>query len=636
MTTEDNNLHKADGNQHQKTENNFELPHSSENSRDSNELNTSKDEYEEVPLRDYSSMNLESLYSEINHLLSHYPVNRISKAVNIIKREFNKKHKKEEEKKKDAFVEEGGNPNDFHFKSAEKEKFNHVLSEYKKQLSAFYKNLEQQQKQNLEKRHSLIDALKKLYQEPNDNNASLFSEFRRIRSEWHDAGRVPANSASDVFRTYYHHLDNFYEYLNLNKELQQLDFEHNLQKRYSIIERAQSLLEEDNIRKALNELQYLHKLWKEEAVPVAEEHREPTWNTFKDITHQIHDKKQEYFQQQKEKEVENQKIKEDVISELKNINESIEDNHKYFQNTIKVVEELRKNFMKTGRAPRSINQHLWDDFKDNLRSFNRRKNKFYKEMKGQQGENLAKKENLVKLANENKHREDWEEAVHFFKNIQKEWKNVGMVPKKQSNAVWKEFNAACNEFFQRFKNRNQKNLEELNENLESKKQFLKELDNVSFEGLEEEDVLKKATEVNKKWNKLGEVPRGEQEIEQKFKNELNSLLKEANENVDLSTIKRKIKVNQMKQSGDEDQRNMALRKIRSQMDEIRNELSKLENNLSFFGNADKNNPLLKNVHKDIQHKNEALDLLKKEYDSLKNISFDVPEEEENEQDTSEE
>src|SRR5690606_11974861 len=140
------------------------------------------------------------------------------------------------------------------------------------------------QKQNLTERLQIIDELKALYQEQHDNSSNIFNQFRKLKTRWHNAGPVPKAQAGNVFKTYFHHLDNFYEYLNLNKELRELDFVHNLEVRHSIIKRAEELIQEENVQKALNELQYLHRLWKEEAVPVAEELREPTWQKFKEFT----------------------------------------------------------------------------------------------------------------------------------------------------------------------------------------------------------------------------------------------------------------------------------------------------------------------------------------------------------------
>ncbi len=597
-------------------------------SRDAGELNTSKDEYEEIPMRDYSSMNFESLIAEINHLLSNYPVNRVSKAVNSIKKEFYKKDKADQKKKKAQYIEEGGEEQGFYHRNPSKDKFQHLLSEYKKQISAFYKNQEQKQKENLAKRQALIEELKSLYREESESNSALFSTFRRIKSDWHEAGRVPANEASNIFRTYYHHLDNFYEYLKFNKELQELDYEHNLKTRYTIIERAQGLLEEENIKKSLNELQYLHKLWKEEAVPVAEEHREPTWNTFKEITQQIHNRKQEFYDLQKEKEQENQQIKEQIIGQIKEILNNIENSHSFYQKNIKKVDGLRQNFIDSGRAPKTINQDLWDEFKKLLRDFNRSKNNYYKSMKSEQNENLQKKRDLAQRAKENVDRDDWDDAVDFFKEIQREWKQIGMVPRKYSNEIWKEFNSTCNDFFDRYKNRNKKDLAELQENLSQKEEYLKNIESTSFEGLDEEQLMEKAIKINKDWASLGAVPNRDREIENKFKKTLESKIKETGSDVDMSGLNTQIKVEKIKQSGDEDQQHDTLRKIRSQMADIRTELSQLENNLSFFANAEEDNPMLKNVHRDIQTRKDKLAQLQEEYNSIKSIRFDEAEAEE--------
>lgn len=623
MIHKDTNLPQADG---MEDETNIEKTTKSENgdNETKEEENADKphDYEEEIPTKNYATLSPESLISEVEYLVSHFSVNKISRNINNIRNAFEDKIKEDQKQKKEKFIEDGGQEEHFSYENPLVYKFRQNYSEYKKQLKVFYQNVEDQQKQNLEKRQQLIEDLKSLYQDPQESTSELFKEFRRIKKEWHDAGRVPNMQSADVFRNYYHHLDNFYEYLNLNKELQDLDYAHNLETRQSILSRTEKLLVEPNIQKAVNELQYLHKLWKEEAVPVAEEHREPTWNRFKELTQKIHDRKQELYADRKKVEEENANRKQSIIDEIHKINERVEDNHKFYQTELKSVEALRKEFMEIGRAPKALNNKLWNDFKNETKNFNKSKNNFYKKLKSEQSTNLDEKQALVQLAKDNHLREDWDEAVKLFKKIQSDWKNVGVVPRKFSQPLWKEFNQYCNIFFDNFKNRNKISDEVLNTNLEKKEEILNSLKKENWKDLSQDEVTDKSLKINSEWQNTGPISKENEGINKDFMSALQGKIKESGNDISVSNLQSKMKANRIKQSGDSNKQNEELRKIKSQIQELKVEMTHLENNLSFFSNADENNPLLKNVHNELDQKRSKIEKLQQEYDNIRRIKFE--------------
>ena len=411
----------------------------------------SEDEEEEVaavvdqiPLKNYSDLPLGVLIGEAKELLSNHPARLLREHFNQIRDAVKDKIEEDYQSKKEAFEEENPEATDFHYDNPIRKEFYAIYVDYKKQLDTFYKELEKTQQENLTERLQIIDDLKGLYLDNTQENTNIFTTFRNIKTRWHNAGPIPRAQAGNVFKTYFHHLDNFYEYLDLNKELRELDYAHNLEVRHKIIKRSEELVAEDNVQKALNELQYLHRLWKEEAVPVAEEHREPTWQIFKDLTNKIHERKSEISEKLKEEQDKNLKKKQEIIAEIQSLTqESTKKSHGEWQSGIRKLNALRESFLAVGRVPREFNQEMWNQFKTATRDFNHQKNEFYKTLKSEQQTNLDKKMELLKLAKEHAESTDWQESVQIIKRIQADWKKIGHVPRKFSDSIWKEFKEAC-------------------------------------------------------------------------------------------------------------------------------------------------------------------------------------------------
>ena len=480
------------------------------------------------------------------------------------------------------------------------------------------------QEKNLKEREAIIDELKALYTEPSQNNSHIFKRFRELKTRWHNAGRIPKAQAANLFRTYYFHLDNFNRFLDLNQELRKMDYEHNLEVRHSIIAKAKALLEEDNVQKALNDLQYLHRMWKEEAVPVAEEHREPTWQEFKELTGKIHDRKTELNQQITERQQQNLEKKQDVIARISNImKEEVPNSHNAWQKKIRDMKALRDEFFAIGRVPKEFNQSTWDAFKDASKDFNHEKNSFYKHLKDEQMENLEKKKKLVEIANEHKVSTDWNESVKVVKRIQAEWKTIGHVPRKYSDKIWKEFSEANNTFFDRYKNRNNEKVEKQQLNLELKEGILKEMEKAE-KPKEKEALLAWLNDYSIKWSAVGFVPNGKQDINRNFTSLTEKILTEAGLSKDaIESAQWESKVDHIKNNLDEHMLKNLKFDLRKQIDEVQKDVTQLQTNLAFFSNADDKNPLFKNAIQNIENKVNELKSLETRFDSLKHINLEA-------------
>lgn len=578
---------------------------------------------EEIPFKNYDELPVAVLIGEAKNLLKNHPARKLREHFHQIRDAVKKQLEEDEAAKKETFVEDGGEVLDFQYDHPSRKEFNAVFNDYRRQLDTYYKEQEKAQQENLKERLQIIDELKALYMEQNDESSNIFTQFRKLKTRWHNAGPIPKAQAGNVFKTYFHHLDNFYEYLDLNKELREMDYAHNLVVRESIIKRAEELVAEENVQKALNELQYLHRLWKEEAVPVAEELREPTWQKFKELTHKIHDRKSELGEKIKIEQEENLKKKQEILAEITKLTQNAEKkSHGEWQSGIKKLNNLRESFLAAGRVPKEFNQKMWDEFKTVTRDFNHAKNEFYKTLKSEQQTNLEKKQELLRIAKEHAQSTDWNASVQVIKKIQADWKKIGHVPRKYSDSIWKEFKDACNTFFDHYKERGNQANQQFEENFAKKEELLKEVNEFKPSGDAQQD-LNTINEFNVKWNSLGKVPASKMSINSDFNKTISELVKSfgLSQN-EIQDFKMASLVDQIKSGHDERLLDDEIRKARKTIDELEKEINQLETNVGFFANADQNSPLLKDVYRQIEEKRARLTDTEIRLRKLHRIDFD--------------
>ena len=287
-------------------------------------------------------------------------------------------------------------------------------------------------------KYSRIEDIKGLIDVSQSSNTT-YNKFKDLQEEWRKLGKVPAKEANNVWNNYRHHVENFYDFLHLNRDLRDRDYQHNLEKKQKLIKSAEALASEENLGRAFRELQALHKIWKEELGPVAKEYREVLWEQFSAATKVINDKRQVYNEQIEQELMLNFEAKQVIIAKIKEIFSAQNNTHNEWQKGVKEVEALREEFFKIGSVPRKLRNQSWTDFKTTVRNFNKTKNNFYKELKKSQSENLKKKKELVDIAVQNKDNEDLETTVVLMKNIQNQWKKTGHVSRKDSQKLWNDF-----------------------------------------------------------------------------------------------------------------------------------------------------------------------------------------------------
>jgi len=521
---------------------------------------------------------------------------------NALKEKANHSIHDEIEDKKHEYTDAGNAIENFSYEHPSQSKLSGLVHIFREKHDNFQKNQEEEQKKNLDHRQSIIERLKNLYTN-SEPGVNLFKSIREIKEEWSNSGQVAKSEFKILNNNYFHHLNQFYQMLDLNKEFLEQEYSHNLEKRQHIIARAKELENEPVVQKALNELQYLHKLWKEEAEPVSEEFREKTWEEFKEISNKIHERKTELSAAIETEQNANLEKKNEIIAEIKKLSEPKDNpNHTYWQNSIKRVEELRSEFLKTGSVPRKLSNNNWNDFKSTLRGFNTTKNNYYKSLKGSQQQNLDEKMKLIQTAKDNMHSEDWDIAVALFKKLQEDWKKIGHVPKSMTNKIWDEFRDACNTFFNNYREKSSASTDNWKENYKLKKDILEELKTIS----NDEGSIEKIEAIKTSWNNIGKVPRDKMAINSEFN----------------KTLREKLKLNkinelELKEEGlSENQLTDKARKIKNQISDLEAEIVKLENNLSFFKNPSKDNPLLRDTYNTIDDKKAHLETLKQNLHSI--------------------
>lgn len=567
-----------------------------------------------LEIESYSSKSLEELVVILKDVLEQNPVQHVKNTVETIKSEFNKKFGRLLADKKAEFLASGGNSIDFNFTSSVKVTYNNLLFDYKKRRDAYYKELDAKLNQNLDKRNEVISSLKKLIDEADAK--TMYKDFKEIQEKWRAIGPVPKSHYNDTWKIYHHHVERFYDLLNLSNDLRDLDFKYNLEEKLKIIEKAEALVNEPDVNNASKELQELHKTWKEDIGPVAREMREEVWQKFSDATKKIHDRRHEYFKEMRSKFQQIIDKKLEVIALLDAYDTSKNTSHNDWQKSIKEVEKLRQVYFNAGKLPYTKSEEVWQKFKKATKKFNTSKNTFYKKEKNEQQENLQKKLALIEVAESLKESTDWKKTTNIYKKIQADWKKIGHVPRKFSDDIWKKFKGACNHYFDRLTKEKNSISKEQEKVVEAKKEFLAKIK--AAKPASKEEVL----DIIDAWRKLGSLSKNANELKYKFNEEVDKMLESLSlDKKDVLMLKFTQLVDSYFADNDIDKLVSEQQFIRKKIEEIQKEIQQLENNLGFFSNANEDNPLVKNVKSQVENYKKDIAIWKLKMDYLKRLDF---------------
>ncbi|WP_158981041.1 MULTISPECIES: DUF349 domain-containing protein [unclassified Flavobacterium] len=582
-------------------------------------------ERHEIPMKDYDALALEELVEELKGFVSSDKALAFKDHIEEIKKAFLAKYNHLVEEKKEEFLAENQDPTEeFEYHSPLKSQFDKLYSQFREVKNAHFKSLQTNLKNNLENRLAIVEELKELIN-PQANIKDTLKHFNDLRERWNNAGAIPKDKYNHVWNNYHFHVENFYDYLHLDREARDLDFKHNLELKQKIVARVEELVLEKDVNKAFRELQDLHKIWKEDIGPVSREHRDAIWNQFSDLTKKMHDKREVLFENQRAVELANLENKKAIIAQIEVLATEKVNAHSQWLGQIEKVEALRTAFFSAGKVPSEVNEETWSAFKNAVRNFNSFKNSFYKDIKKDQNDNLAKKTALVAKAKALQESTDFAATTPIMKQIQEEWKEIGHVPRKYSDKIWKEFREACNHYFEHLKeHKKEENSEEVAA-FESKKTYLESLREFQLTGDHKTDLDAIKLHIEN-WKGFGKVPFARRHIEGKFNKILDALFEKLSlSKKDTDMMRFANRMDQLSESNDSRKLDSEKIFIMRKIEEVQNEIFQLENNIQFFANtrnAKKENSIVLEVRKNIAIHKESLDVWKEKLKQLKNIKIE--------------
>ena len=466
--------------------------------------------------------------------------------------------------------------------------FKEIYASYKKERAEYNRQLEKEREHNLALKEAVIADLKALLEKQEDVNAT-FPEFREIQNRWRAAGPVPAQNYRNLNETYQLYVEQFYDMVKINRELRDLDFRKNLEAKELFCDAAEKLAENDNVVEAFHELQKLHEQWKEYG-PVAKEYREQIWERFKAVTAVINRKYQAFFEGLKEQQNDNllkktalcEKVEEIAAREVKDSNE--------WNVFSKEIEDIQQEWRTIGFASKKDNQKIYDRFRAACDSFYGRKRDFYNTYKESINANLERKIALCEEAEQLKSSTEWKKATDQFINLQKQWKEIGAVPRKKSEQLWKRFRAACDEFFAE-RDKNAKPENDFYGNLKAKQRMIEEIKAYELKG-DDSDVAA-MQEFQKKWQEIGFVPFKE-------KDKVAQAYKEA-----MAKFPSPNRGNNRRGRGGKPQLSEKERLIQK-YNQLEQDVVTYENNIGFFSMSKNSEPLIRQMQERIAQVKEEL------------------------------
>ena len=377
--------------------------------------------------------------------------------------------------------------------------FKSLYNDYKKERAEFNRQLEKEREDNLAAKQGVIEELRTLVEKQEDVGSS-FPAFREIQNRWRSIGPVPAQNYRDVNDTYQYYVEKFYDMVKINRDLRDLDFKKNLEAKEAFCEAAEKLSQNENVVEAFRELQKLHEQWKEFG-PVAKEFRDSIWERFKAATAVINKRYQGYFEEQKSKQADNLVAKQKLCELVEEIAEKEVSSSNEWNSLSKEIEDIQKQWRGIGFASKKENQKIYDRFRAACDKFFEKKRVFYTQYKDSMNENLEKKMSLIEQAEALKSSTEWKKATDQFINLQKQWKEIGAVPRKKSEQLWKRFRAACDEFFEA-RDKQAKPENDFYGNLKAKRKLIEEIE-AYVPGSDDEAAMQGFTA---RWQEIGFVP----------------------------------------------------------------------------------------------------------------------------------
>ena len=532
-----------------------------------------------------------------------------------LKTTFYKIHLAERDAQTKEYLEKGGDPEKFVLLPDDTEEaFKAEMQIIKEKRAKIFLEQEEEKQENLAKKLEIIEKIKAMATSPEEANQS-YNDFKTLQQEWKDIKAVPADKANELWRNYQLYVEQFYDLLKLNSEAREYDFKKNLEAKTALCEAAEKLDEEEDVISAFHQLQDLHQQYREIG-PVAKELREQIWSRFKAASTVINKKHQQYFEDIRAKEEKNLELKTALCEKLEAIDLDAIKTAAQWEATTKEVIAMQQEWREIGFAPQKMNVKIFERFRTINDVFFSKKAEFFKELKSQYSSNLEKKQELVKKAQQLADSTDWKKTGDKIIALQKEWKTVGVVPRKQGELLWKDFLDACNKFFEARNKANAGTRNTEHSNLAKKREVVAKLKELLENPVENvQQALQKLTE---EYNSIGHVPFKEKDnIYKEYHEVLDKIYKDlhiSNAKRRLDNFKNNLK-NVAEKGSDalDNERGRLLRRY----DQLRNDITTYENNLGFLNAASKKgNSLVEEMNRKVQKLKDDLELVKKKIKAI--------------------
>ncbi|MBE6213342.1 MAG: DUF349 domain-containing protein [Rikenellaceae bacterium] len=562
----------------------------------------------DVNRQDLSSLNKEQLVELFATQLENEPIHTLRKSVEAIKIAFYKLHRAEVDAARKAFEATAAEGEEFTpAVDALEVRLKDLFKEYRRRRDEYIADLDKIKEENLKIKLEIIEELKELVNSDETLN-STFAKFRDLQQKWKDTGVVPQTKVKDLWETYNLHVENFYNFIKINKELRDLDLKKNYEQKVALCEQAEALIVEPSIVDAFHKLQKLHDEWRETG-PVANEYKETLWERFKAASSRINKQHQDYFEGIKQEQVKNLQLKTELCEKTEALAEQPYTSHKEWNKASESLLEIQKIWRTIGFAPKKDNTQIYERFRKACDGFFEAKREFYAGVKSEMEHNLQLKQEICEAAESLQSSEDWKHATDELIALQAKWKSIGAVPRRHSDVVWKRFRKACDAFFERKAQHFAGVENEHTANLEKKLALIEEMKaaDIKTGGY---DLIK---EFQRRWSEIGYVPIKQKDaVQKKYKEAVDVMFATLRGSErDRSMNRFKERLQSMKGSGDKRLRSERER-LYNKVRQMEQDIALLENNIGFFSKSKNAESMIADIQEKIaKAKRELQDTIEK-------------------------
>lgn len=535
--------------------------------------------------------------------------------IDLLKTVFYKLHITEREARMKEYIDGGGNPEAYQIMPDEDEEtFKQQMAIVREKRARIFQQQEAEKQANLEKKLEIIEKIKAMATSPDEANKS-YNEFKELQQQWKDIKNVPADRASELWRNYQLYVEQFYDLLKLNSEAREYDFKKNLETKTKLCEAAEKLADEEDVISAFHQLQELHQQYRETG-PVAKELREQIWTRFKAASTVINKRHQQHFEDLRSKEEENLTLKTALCEKVEEISKQENKTASDWEKRSKEIIDIQNQWKTIGFAPQKMNVKIFERFRAACDDFFGRKSEFFKEMKQAYAANIEKKKALVEKAQALADSKDWKVTSDKLINLQKEWKTIGVVPKKIGDQLWHDFLNACNKFFEARNAANAGARNEERENLEKKRSIIEQIKALVADAANA--TREKVQALTDEYNKVGHVPYKEKDaLYAAYHEALDAIYKELN----ISNKRRRLddfksNIRNMAKRG-EDAIDNERGRLTRRFEQLKQEIQTYENNLGFLNaSSKKGNSLIDEMNRKVQKLRDDLELVRQKIKAI--------------------